>query len=162
MPIIFKSANLKVSAAAAWEVVERYMRNDVHVFSTAERQRMEGPWRIVTSAGVEYRELNLTIDPEHMFASYTVPDVFDSTFHHASMRVFDRGMVVVGLSGSQMSILMSTWSIKPTCMTCCGPTLSRLWRPARKRLGPRLPPTEFSGGWLNAPPTCLRPVPGTM
>ena len=91
MPIIFKSANLKVSAAAAWEVVERYMRNDVHVFSTAERQRMEGPWRIVTSAGVEYRELNLTIDPEHMFASYTVPNVFDSTFHHASMRVFDAG-----------------------------------------------------------------------
>ena len=76
--------------------------------------------------------LNLTIDPEHMFASYTVPDVFDSTFHHASMRVFDMGMVVVGLSGSQMSILMPTWSIKPTCMTCCGPTLSRLWRPGQE------------------------------
>jgi hypothetical protein len=91
VPIIFKSADLSVSPAAAWRIVDRYMSNDIHVFSTAEKQRMEGAWRIVTSEGVEYRELNVTVDPEHMFASYTVPDVFGSNFHHASMRVFDTG-----------------------------------------------------------------------
>ena len=91
MAIIFKSANLKVSPAAAWDIVDRYTRNDVHVFSMVAKQRMEGPWRIVSSGGFEYRELNITIDPEHMWASYTVPDLFGSTFHHASMRVFDSG-----------------------------------------------------------------------
>ena len=91
MPIIFKSADLKVSPTVAWDIVDRYTRNEIHVFSTAEKQRLEGPWRIVTSRGVEYRELNLTTDAKHMFASYTVPAVFGSTFHHASMRVFDTG-----------------------------------------------------------------------
>jgi hypothetical protein len=92
MASIYKSVKLSVPAAAAWDIVERYTRVDVHVFSVVAKQWLEGPVRVCVGVdGTEARELNVTVDPEHMRASYTVPDLFESTFHHASMQVFDTG-----------------------------------------------------------------------
>lgn len=94
MAIIFKSANLTVSPAAAWDVVDRFMRADIRVFSFIEENRIEGRVRTVISGiggGLEQPELNITIDPEHMYASYTMLESWHwkGTYHHGSMRVFD-------------------------------------------------------------------------
>ena len=92
MASIYRTARLNVPASAAWDVVDKYTRTDIHVFSVVAKQHMEGDWRICESPdGHVARELNITVDPEHMRASYTVPDLFESTFHHASMQVFDNG-----------------------------------------------------------------------
>lgn len=96
MAIIFKSANLSVSPAAAWNIVDRFMRADIRVFSFIKENRIEGSLRTVVSdigGGLEQPELNITIDPEHMYASYSVLEspFWKATYHHASMRVFDTG-----------------------------------------------------------------------
>jgi hypothetical protein len=91
--IILKSANLSVSPDAAWNIVDRFMRADIRVFSFIEENRIEGPLRTVISGGLEQPELNITIDPEHMYASYTVLEssFWKATYHHGCMRVFDTG-----------------------------------------------------------------------
>ena len=74
MAIILKSANLSVSPDAAWDIVDRFMRADIRVFSFIEENRIDGPVRTVVSGGgsLEQPELNITIDPEHRYASYTL------------------------------------------------------------------------------------------
>ncbi|XAS74382.1 hypothetical protein VUN82_11390 [Micrococcaceae bacterium Sec5.1] len=95
MAIFLKAANLSVSPDAAWEIVDRFMRADIRVFSFIEENRIEGPVRTVISrgGGLEQPELNITIDPEHRYASYTVLEssFWKATYHHGSMRVFDTG-----------------------------------------------------------------------
>jgi hypothetical protein len=90
--IILQSANLSVSPDAAWDIVDRFMRADIRVFSIIEDLRIEGSLRTVTSGGgIEYQELNITIDPDNMYASYTLPEIWEATYHHGCMRVFDIG-----------------------------------------------------------------------
>ena len=72
MAVILKSANLSVSPDDAWDIVDRFMRADIRVFSFIRENRIEGPVRTVVSEGLEQPELNITIDPEHMYASYTL------------------------------------------------------------------------------------------
>lgn len=95
MASIFKSANLSVSPDAAWAVVERFMRADIRVFSFIEENRIDGALRTVVSAGgtLEQPELNVTVDPEHRYASYTLlaSSFWTGDFHHGCMRVFDTG-----------------------------------------------------------------------
>ena len=93
MAIILKSANLSVSPDAAWDIVDRFMRADIRVFSFIKENRIEGPVRTVVSEGLEQQELNITIDPEHMYASYTLLEspFWKATYHHGCMRVFDTG-----------------------------------------------------------------------
>lgn len=95
MGIVMKSAQLSVSADAAWEVVELFMRGEIRVFSFVEAIRTEGPLRTVISRGgsLEQPELNITVDPEHRYASYALLEspYWTGSFHHASMRVFDTG-----------------------------------------------------------------------
>lgn len=72
------------------------MRADIRVFSFIEENRIEDQLRTVISGGgnLEQPELNITIDPEHMYASYTLLEspFWDGThFHHASMRVLGAG-----------------------------------------------------------------------
>ena len=91
--IILKSANLSVSPDAAWDIVDRFMRADIRVFSFIKENRIDGPVRTVISEGLEQPELNITIDPEHMYASYSLLEspYWTGTFHHGCMRVFDTG-----------------------------------------------------------------------
>jgi hypothetical protein len=93
--IIYKSADLRVSAEAAWNIVERFMRAEIRVFGFIEENRIDGPLRTVVSSGSgrEQPELNITVDPDLMYASYTLlktPE-WQATHHHAFMRVFDTG-----------------------------------------------------------------------
>ena len=93
MAVIIKSANLSVSPDSAWNIVDRFMRADIRVFSFIEENRIEGSLRTVISNGgrLEQPELNITIDPEHRYASYTLLEspYWKGTFHHGSMRVID-------------------------------------------------------------------------
>jgi hypothetical protein len=93
--IILKSAHLSVSPAAAWEIVDRFMRADIRVFSFIEENRIERSLRTVISGGgsLEQPELNITIDPENMYASYTLLEspFWKGTYHHGCMRVLDTG-----------------------------------------------------------------------
>ena len=93
MAIILQSADLGVSPDAAWDIVDRFMRADIRVFSFIKENRIEGPVRTVISEGLEQPELNITIDPEHMYASYTLLEspFWKATYHHGCMRVFDTG-----------------------------------------------------------------------
>lgn len=95
MTVLLKSAQLNVAPAAAWEVVDRFMRADIRVFSFIDENRIEGDLRTVVSGGgsLEQPELNITIDPEQMYASYTLLEssFFKSAFHYGSMRVIDTG-----------------------------------------------------------------------
>jgi hypothetical protein len=93
--VILKSANLSVSPDAAWGIVERFMRADIRVFSFIEENRIDGAVRTVVSAGgtLEQPELNLTVDPELRYASYSLlpSPYWTGDFHHGSMRVIDTG-----------------------------------------------------------------------
>jgi hypothetical protein len=92
--VILKSANLSVSPDAAWSIVDRFMRADIRVFSFIKENRIEGQVRTVISEGLEQPELNITIDPEHMYASYALlesPFWKAGDYHHGCMRVFDTG-----------------------------------------------------------------------
>ena len=142
-----KSANLSVSPDAAWNIVDRFMRADIRVFSFIKENRIEGPVRTVISEGLEQPELNITVDPEHMYASYALLEspfwkATNLTYHHGCMRVFDTGdgrcrfewitdVASLRIPGRRNSAV-STW-------TRCGLNWSRSWRPARRRLGPRMP-----------------------
>ena len=94
MAIILKSADLSVSPDAAWDIVDRFMRADIRVFSFIEENRIDGAVRTVVSAEgtLEQPELNITVDPEHMYASYTLlPRRSGMRLHHGCMRVLDTG-----------------------------------------------------------------------
>lgn len=93
MPVILKSANLSVSPDAAWDIVDRFMRADIRVFSFIEENRIEGAVRTVISEGLEQPEMNITIDREHMYASYSLLEspFWKDAYHHGCMRVFDTG-----------------------------------------------------------------------
>lgn len=95
MASIFKSADLNVSADAAWAVVERFMRADIRVFSFIEEIRIDGDVRTVVSVGgtLEQPERNVTVDADRRYASYTLlaSPFWTGEFHHASMRVIDTG-----------------------------------------------------------------------
>jgi hypothetical protein len=69
------------------------MRADIRVFSFILENRIEGAVRTVVSEGLEQPELNITIDPEQRYASYTLLEspYWKGTFHHGCMRVFDTG-----------------------------------------------------------------------
>jgi hypothetical protein len=100
MATIYFTQNVNVPADQAWKVLEDYATAKNHLFSAASAQRMErveegtperpaGDYRVVTVAadGSEHWELIVGTDPEHMRACYTVPGLFGSTHHSASMQV---------------------------------------------------------------------------
>ncbi|WP_405536159.1 hypothetical protein OG787_22110 [Streptomyces sp. NBC_00075] len=88
MSSIYRSAELDVSADTAWDFIERYTRSEVHVFSLCVAERQEGEYRVVTLAdGREIWERNVTVDPVHRRATYTVPGLNGAEHHHAEMRV---------------------------------------------------------------------------
>jgi hypothetical protein len=92
MGMIYKSAYIDVPAAKAWTFLERYTRSEVHMFSNCVSERQEGEYRVVNTVdGMEIWELNVSVDNEHMRASYTIPDLLEVEHHHASMQVFDLG-----------------------------------------------------------------------
>lgn len=85
---IYRSADLDVSADAAWDFIERYTRSEVHVFSLCVAERQEAEYRVVTLAdGREVWERNVTVDPAHRRATYTVPGLNGAEHHQAEMRV---------------------------------------------------------------------------
>lgn len=88
MATIFYAAPLQVAPAAAWDVLDRYTRSEVHVFSACVTERQEGDCRVVTlEDGSEIRERNVTVDSERMRAVYTVPGLMGTEHHQAEMRV---------------------------------------------------------------------------
>ncbi|WP_369030302.1 hypothetical protein [Streptomyces adonidis] len=88
MSSIYRSAELDVSADTAWDFIERYTRSEVHVFSLCVAERQEGEYRVVALAdGREIWERNVTVDPVHRRATYTVPGLNGAEHHHAEMRV---------------------------------------------------------------------------
>lgn len=93
MAVILKSANLSVSPEAAWGIVDRFMRADIRVFSFIIENRIDGPVRTVVSEGLEQPEMNITIDHDHMYASYSLLEspYWQDGYHHGCMRVFDTG-----------------------------------------------------------------------
>ncbi len=92
MGTIYLSAKLTGSPVAAWDVLERYTRSENHIFSVAVGERADGEYRVVTTAdGGEVWERNVSVDPEHMRASYTIPGVPGAEHHHASMQIVDGG-----------------------------------------------------------------------
>ncbi|ABW13871.1 conserved hypothetical protein [Parafrankia sp. EAN1pec] len=92
MATIYKTVDLDISSDAAWAFVEKFVRSEVHVFSNSASERQDGNYRVVTDhEGAEFWELNVGIDAEHRYSSYTVPDLFGATFHAASMQILDNG-----------------------------------------------------------------------
>lgn len=88
MATLYYASPLRVPAEVAWDFLDRYTRAEVHVFSACLSQRRDGDCRVVTLAdGSEVRERNVTVDPEHMRAVYTVPGLWDAEHHQAEMRV---------------------------------------------------------------------------
>ncbi|MFJ9127707.1 SRPBCC family protein [Streptomyces sp. NPDC102340] len=88
MSSVHRSAELDVSADVAWDFIERYTRSEVHVFSLCRSERQEGEYRVVTLRdGREIWERNVTVDPAHRRAAYTVPHLNGAEHHHAEMRV---------------------------------------------------------------------------
>jgi len=102
---IYNSARLSIDAKEAWDFLDKYTRSEVHVFADSRAERLEhvtsqdatkerpaGSYRVVTHLeGEDFWELNVSVDPEHMRAAYTVPGLFGATFHAASMQVVDDG-----------------------------------------------------------------------
>jgi hypothetical protein len=87
---IYKSAVLSVPADAAWQVVDRYTRSEVHVFSMSVGERQEGDYRVVTTPdGAEVRELNVSVDPDLRRAAYTIPGIPGAEHHHAVMQIVE-------------------------------------------------------------------------
>jgi hypothetical protein len=89
MGSIVREADLGVSAEAAWEVLDRYTRSELHVFSSCYAEHAVGDCRVVTNAqdGTLIHERNVTIDPARMRAVYTVVDYPGAEHHQAEMRV---------------------------------------------------------------------------
>ncbi|MER5754528.1 hypothetical protein [Streptomyces sp. NPDC002088] len=88
MGSIYRSSELAVSADVAWDFIERYTRSEVHVFSLCLAERQEGECRVVTLAdGREICERNVTVDPVHRRATYTVPGLNGAEHHQAEMRI---------------------------------------------------------------------------
>ncbi|MGX9889353.1 SRPBCC family protein [Streptomyces sp. NPDC002276] len=88
MSSIYRSADLDVSADTAWDFIERYTRSEVHVFSLCRAERQEGEYRVVTLAdGREIWERNVSVDPVHRRAAYTVRGLNGAEHHQAEMRV---------------------------------------------------------------------------
>lgn len=88
MGSIHFEARLDVPADVAWDFLERYTRSEVHVFSSCVAERREGEYRVVTLAnGQEVWERNVTVDPAHRRASYTISELNGAAHHHAEMRV---------------------------------------------------------------------------
>ena len=142
MAAILKSTNLSVSADAAWEIVDRFMRADIRVFSFILENRIEGDLRTVVSEGLEQPELNITIDPEQRYASYTLVEsaYWKGTFHHGCMRSSTRATVAAGSSGTRTSLRVPGWWTTASTWKSCGLNWSTCWRPARKPRYLRLPP----------------------
>ncbi|MBL7502699.1 hypothetical protein I6A84_25970 [Frankia sp. CNm7] len=88
MGSIYLEAVLDTPADLVWDFVDRYTRSEVHVFSACAAERREGEYRVVTLPdGEEVWERNLTVDPDRRRASYTVPALSGTEYHHAEMRV---------------------------------------------------------------------------
>lgn len=81
--------DLAVSAAAAWEVLERYTRSELHIFSACHSEHQVGDYRVVTNAvdGSQIWERNVTVDPIRRRAVYAIPEFPGAEHHHAEMRV---------------------------------------------------------------------------
>ncbi|MFG1923338.1 SRPBCC family protein [Cryptosporangium sp. NPDC048952] len=85
---IYRSATVQVSPDVAWAFLEAYARSDVHVFSACVAERQVDDYRVVTTKdGREIWERIVTTDPVHRRASYTVPGLTGTEFHHAEMHV---------------------------------------------------------------------------
>jgi hypothetical protein len=100
MASIYYDTVVSGSPTAAWDVLDRYTRSELHVFSGATDEREEfvsgsderpdGHYRVVTDGeGNDVWELNVSTDAEHKRASYTVPGLFGATHHHASMQIIE-------------------------------------------------------------------------
>lgn len=95
MAVVYKSTELSVAPETAWGVIERFMRADIRAFSFIAENRIEGDLRTVISigSGRVQPELNITVDRDLMYASYTLLETpeWRATHHHACMRIFDTG-----------------------------------------------------------------------
>jgi hypothetical protein len=88
MASLFYRAPLSVSAAVAWDFLDRYTRAEVHVFSSCVAERRVDDSRVVTiTDGTDVREQNVTVDAERMRAVYRVPGLAGSEHHQAEMRI---------------------------------------------------------------------------
>jgi hypothetical protein len=86
--IYFEAKLPSTSADVAWDFLDRYTRSEVHAFSSCVAERREGEYRVVTLAsGQEIWERNVTVDPVHRRASYTIRALNGAEHHHAEMRV---------------------------------------------------------------------------
>jgi hypothetical protein len=88
MATIYRSARLSVSPDAAWDVVDRYTRSEVHIFQSCASERQVDDYRVVvTLEGMELWERNITVDPQRRRAVYTVPGIPGTEHHQAEMRI---------------------------------------------------------------------------
>jgi Polyketide cyclase / dehydrase and lipid transport len=87
MASIHLAARLDVPADVAWDYLDRFTRSEVQPFSAGVATR-DGEYRVVTMpGGTEIRERNVTVDPVHRRASYTILGLNGAEHHHAEMRV---------------------------------------------------------------------------
>jgi len=87
MASIHLAARLDVPADVAWDYLDRFTRSEVQPFSAGVATR-DGEYRVVAMpGGTEIRERNVTVDPVHRRASYTIPGLNGAEHHHAEMRV---------------------------------------------------------------------------
>jgi hypothetical protein len=92
MATLYHQAELEVSAAVAWDFLERYTRSEVHIFSSCTSERQVEDYRVVTTQdGQEIWERNVSVDSARMRAVYTIPGLLGSEHHQAEMRVLDQG-----------------------------------------------------------------------
>jgi len=88
MATIYRSATLSVSPDAAWDVLDRYTRSELHIFKNCASERQVDDYRVVvTLDGLELWERNITVDPERRRAVYTVPGIPGTEHHQAEMRI---------------------------------------------------------------------------
>ena len=85
---LYYRAPLSVTAAVAWDFLDRYTRAEVHVFSSCVAERRVDDYRVVTiTDGSEVWEQNITVDAERRRAVYRVPGLAGSEHHQAEMRI---------------------------------------------------------------------------
>lgn len=79
---------LSASPAAAWDVLDRYSRSELHIFKNCASERQVDDYRVVvTLDGLELWERNITVDPQRRRAVYTVPGIPGIKHHQAEMRI---------------------------------------------------------------------------
>src|ERR1700730_8166763 len=88
MATIYRSATLSVSPDAAWDVLDRYTRSELHIFKNCASERQVDDYRVVvTLDGMELWERNITVDPQRRRAVYTVPGIPGAEHHQTETRI---------------------------------------------------------------------------